>query len=73
MSKPNIIDLDSTSPIPLDPEKKYLIVFDRHVITMEDAHQIVKKLNRLGIESLGVAIEDLNGIKIIEAPKTDKE
>lgn len=58
----------------LDPTKKYLIIFNKHDMTMENGRILMNRIYDMGIESIGIGLETNDGeVKIIELPNKESE
>lgn len=50
----------------IDPTKKYIIVFDKSEISMDDASKVNQTLHEWGAEGISIAVGDPQNVKVIE-------
>lgn len=63
------VQINIVNAVELKPDKKYLLAFDSHHFTMENAHHLLQALKRMGIENALAVFTNGDpdeGIKIIE-------
>ena len=61
------VELVKGTAFELDASKRYLLVFDRHTITADDIHNLLKQLGKEGFKGLGVMLDgDPSTLKVME-------
>lgn len=62
------IEIVKATTIELDPSKKYLMVFDSHVITKEEVENALTAIHEFGFSNLGLVIrgDPTSVMKVIE-------
>lgn len=63
MSKVEVIQ---GKAVELDPNKKYIILFSRNDMSMDDAAQVGKALKNIGVTSIGVMVENAENVRIVD-------
>lgn len=66
MSQSKNIQLVNAHTFELDPNKRYLLVFEEGTMSREHCSIALRRLKQIGITSLGLAVKDVHGIQIIE-------
>lgn len=60
------VELVKAATFELDPAKRYLVVFDNHAITKEDAAQVGRWMDDQGVKNIGVFTKIPEGVRVVE-------
>jgi len=68
-SKQTSVKIVNVDAIALDPQKKYLIVFNKGKVTLGAGKHLLQALMDLGVDTVGVGLKDGDKMEIVELPE----